>query len=135
MPILLVFKASWIPLPPSSPAHYSTSFCYGEYRIIYLQISRSSNAGCSLLMAAAKSKSKNSEVVSHLASCPRMKTAIRQWKMMNGRADEHTVGYLMRQISAIAQTEGSCQCVSKSKIYVHHLRAHTPISYLGLSPL
>lgn len=63
------------------------------------------------------------------------KMATREWKMMHGGADDRAAGYLMRQISAPAQADGRCQCISKSKIYVHHLRAHTPISYLGLSPL
>lgn len=62
----------------------------------------------------------------------RMKTAIRKWKRTNGGADERTV---RDKSQPLLRPKGSCQCISKSKIYVHHLRAHTPISYLGLSPL
>lgn len=73
VPILLVFKSSCPPILPSSLTQYSTFSCYREYRIIYLHIWRLSNAGWSLLVAAAKSKSRNSDVISHPANCPENK--------------------------------------------------------------
>lgn len=88
----------------------------------------------SSFLAAANSKGKNTDAISHLASCPANEGSYKETKG-DGKVDEHIARNLMRSISTITQAEGKCQCLSKSKIDVHHLRAHTPISYLGLSPL